>query len=383
MTTSALHQSLFDKGILNTVDCARSHQQRAWVASAIQKISADFKRSADTHLLKFKLNAFKDIDFYLKDESTHLTGSLKHRLARSLFLYALCNGKVFEDTTIVEASSGSTAISEAYFARLLGLPFVAVVPDGTSPEKLESIKHYGGTIAYAASDQIYVKAQEIADQQNGYFMDQFTYAERVTDWRGNNNIAESLFEQMSEEPFSVPSWVVVGAGTGGTSATIGRYIRYKSANIKDTKLCVADPEGSVFYDVYSSVRTSDKSFTTGNEVFKCSPSNIEGVGRPRYEPSFNPYIVDKMVKVSDAASIATAIWLENLLNRKVGGSTGLNVFAALKLASEMQQNNQKGSIVTLICDEGSRYLKSIHNEQWRKEKGIDVSPFLTQLFLLD
>ena len=68
------------------------------------------------------------VDLYLKDESTHPTGSLKHRLARSLFLYALCNGWIRAGTTVVEASSGSTAVSEAYFARMLGLPFVAVMP---------------------------------------------------------------------------------------------------------------------------------------------------------------------------------------------------------------------------------------------------------------
>lgn len=376
-------ESVLARGILRVAESTQDMRQRAWVKNAIQKISADFRRSADTHLLKFKLKAFKDIDFYLKDESTHLTGSLKHRLARSLFLYALCNGKVFENTTIVEASSGSTAISEAYFAKLLGLPFVAVVPNGTSPEKLASIEHYGGQIAFAASDQIYAKAQELADQSNGYYMDQFTYAERVTDWRGNNNIAESLFEQMSEETHPVPTWVVVGAGTGGTSATIGRYIRYKSEKVSDTKLCVADPEGSVFFDVYESTRsTSHKSSEFENRL-PCSPSKIEGVGRPRYEPSFNPYIVDKMLKVSDSASIATAIWLEKMLNRKFGGSTGLNVFASLKLACEMQENNQKGSIVTLICDEGSRYLKSIHDEQWRREKGIDISHFFEGLSSLD
>ena len=81
------------------------------------KIEADFKRSSDTHLFKVDLPASGDISLYLKDESTHPTGSLKHRLARSLFLYALCNGKIGPETTVIEASSGSTAVSEAYFAR--------------------------------------------------------------------------------------------------------------------------------------------------------------------------------------------------------------------------------------------------------------------------
>ncbi len=108
---------------------------RHWIAQAIQTIEADFTRSADTHLIPLRLAGFADIDVYLKDESSHPTGSLKHRLARSLFLYALANGWLHAGRPVVEASSGSTAVSEAYFARLLGLPFIAVMPATTSPEK--------------------------------------------------------------------------------------------------------------------------------------------------------------------------------------------------------------------------------------------------------
>ncbi|MDO8311598.1 MAG: pyridoxal-phosphate dependent enzyme, partial [Sideroxyarcus sp.] len=106
---------------------------RAWEHDAVARIEADFQRSADTHLIALPLPGFAQhgIDLYLKDESTHPTGSLKHRLARSLFLYALCNGWLREGSTVVESSSGSTAVSEAYFARLLGLPFVAVMPRST------------------------------------------------------------------------------------------------------------------------------------------------------------------------------------------------------------------------------------------------------------
>ncbi|HOK11290.1 MAG TPA: pyridoxal-phosphate dependent enzyme, partial [Ottowia sp.] len=104
----------------------------AWITEAVRRIERDYQRSADTHLIPIELPALAGVQIYLKDESTHPTGSLKHRLARSLFLYGLCNGWIREDTTIIESSSGSTAVSEAYFARLLGLPFVAVMPRSTS-----------------------------------------------------------------------------------------------------------------------------------------------------------------------------------------------------------------------------------------------------------
>src|SRR5690349_6026524 len=118
---------------------------RAWVQQAVATVEADANRSADTHLIPVPLPATWNVELYLKDESVHPTGSLKHRLARSLVLYGLCNGWIHEDTTLVEASSGSTAVSEAYFARLLGLPFVAVMPASTSPEKIAQIRFYGGS----------------------------------------------------------------------------------------------------------------------------------------------------------------------------------------------------------------------------------------------
>lgn len=181
---------------------------------------------------------------YLKDESTHPTGSLKHRLARSLFLYGLCNGWIKEGTPIIEASSGSTAISEAWFARLLGLPFIAVMPACTAKRKIEQIQFYGGHCHFVESAcEIYAASERLAHELNGHYMDQFTYAERATDWRGNNNIADSIFRQMRNELHPVPRFIVMSAGTGGTSATIGRYIRCRGY---DTQLMVVDPENSVF-----------------------------------------------------------------------------------------------------------------------------------------
>ena len=166
---------------------------------AVQRLEADSRRSADTHLVKLPLPG--PVDLYLKDESTHPTGSLKHRLARSLFLYALCNGWIGPRTTVVEASSGSTAVSEAYFARLIGVPFVAVMSRATSPAKIALIEREGGR-CHLIDDPaaVYDVAARLARELDGHYLDQFTYAERATDWRGNNNIAESTLAQMALEP---------------------------------------------------------------------------------------------------------------------------------------------------------------------------------------
>ena len=338
-----------------------------WVHQAIQKIEADFQRSSDTHLIKVELPATRNLELYLKDESTHPTGSLKHRLARSLFLYGLCNGWIHEGTPIIEASSGSTAVSEAYFAKLLDLPFIAVIPQSTSQEKIDQISFYGGKCHLVESGDLYSEAARLAKEVGGHYMDQFTYAEQATDWRGNNNIAQSIFTQMQSEPHPIPKWIVVSAGTGGTSATIGRYIRYKYYS---TKLCVADPDYSVFYDYYHNL---DKTLTIDKT------SNIEGIGRPRVEPSFVSTVIDRMIKVPDAASFATIHFLEKMLNRKCGGSTGTNVYAAFQLSSELKSQEDHGSIVSMICDPGERYLDSYYNEAWLQAGGFDLSPYHRQL----
>ncbi len=340
---------------------------RDWVNAAIAKIEADLTRSADTHLIRLDLPALTDITLYLKDESIHPTGSLKHRLARSLFLYGLCNGWIAEGNPVIESSSGSTAVSEAYFARLLGLRFIAVIPKTTSPEKISQIEFYGGECHKVDASQIYAESHRLATELGGHYMDQFTYAERATDWRSNNNIAESLFSQMVAEPHPEPAWVVMSAGTGGTSATIGRYIRYKRLQ---TQLCVADPENSVFYDVF---QDGDRSRTLSVS------SNVEGIGRPRAEPSFQPGVIDRMLKVPDAASFAAIHFLEGLLRRKCGGSTGTNLYASLQIAAEMQQAGQTGSLVTVICDPGDRYLDTYYNLDWLAERGFDTGPYRDQL----
>ncbi len=339
-------------------------RSRRWTDDAIRLIQADARRSADTHLLRYPLPAAwgtgADVALYLKDETTHITGSLKHRLARSLFLYALCNGWIDEGTAVVEASSGSTAVSEAYFAALLGLPFVAVMPAATSSTKVALIEAQGGRCHFVQnSSEVYAEAERVAHETGGHYLDQFTNAERATDWRGNNNIAESIFEQMQEERHPIPEWIVVGAGTGGTSATIGRYIRYRR---HATSLCVVDPENSAFFPAYAEDR---------DDVVMPVSSRIEGIGRPRVEPSFLPGVVDRMVAVPDAASIAAARHVSAVLGRRVGPSTGTNLWGAFGLLAEMVGEGRSGSVVTLLADSGDRYHDTYFSDEWVSAQGLD------------
>lgn len=351
------------------VDVDRSDADlRGWVAERVRRLEADAQRSADTHLIKLELPSDWGIDLYVKDESTHPTGSLKHRLARSLFTYGLVNGWLRPGTPVIEASSGSTAVSEAHFARMLDLPFVAVMPRTTSAAKIALIEAEGGRCHFVDSaEQMDAEARRLAGELGGHFLDQFTYAERATDWRANNNIAQSIFEQLRYEEHPVPAWVVVGAGTGGTSATLGRWLRYHKF---PTALCVADVEGSAFFTGWEA---SDMTVRTH------ASSRIEGIGRPSCELSFSPAVVDRMMRIPDEASVAGARYGSAWLGRRVGASTGTNLVAVAKIIGEMRERGERGSVVTLLCDSGERYAHTYFDDAWVAAQGWHLDGWLDAL----
>ena len=244
-----------------------------WVKHAISEINADYQRSADTHLIRLPLPGFPGIQLYLKDESTHPTGSLKHRLARSLFYTVYVTAGLKKAPRLLNRRPDQLPSPKPTLPACWASPFIAVMPSCTAKRKVEQIEFYGGRCHFVDSAcEIYAASEMLARELNGHYMDQFTFAERATDWRGNNNIADSIFRQMTHEPHPVPSYIVMSAGTGGTSATIGRYIRCQGY---DTQLMVVDPQNSVFLNYWQSRDASLRS-PVG--------SKIEGIGRPRVEP---------------------------------------------------------------------------------------------------
>ena len=172
---------------------------------------------------------------------------------------------------------------------------------------------------------------------------------------------------MECEQHPTPDWVVMSAGTGGTSATIGRYIRYRNL---ETRLCVVDVENSAFYDSYVG---QDRSVTCE------SGSRIEGIGRPRVEPSFLPSVIDHMIRVPYVASLAAMHVLSDRIFRRVGGSTGTNFFGLCQIAAQMIREGREGSLVTLICDGGARYTDTYYDQAWLAANGFDIAPHVTRL----
>jgi cysteine synthase A len=345
-----------------------SHDPRQWCSESVRRLRDEARSSQVTPMLRLSLPAFPRIRLLLKDESVHPTGSLKHRLARSLFLHALCNGRLHRGQRVVDASSGSTAISEAWFARLLGLPFTAVMPRGTALAKQREIAALGGACELVDADvDTAAHARALANGLGACYLDQFGLAASATDWRGNNNIAQSILEQCRGREDADPAWIVCGAGTGGTSTTIGRYLRYAGSA---ARLCIAEPAGAAFAAGW---KQGDRGARA--RVQTCS----EGIGRPRVEPCFSFELADEVLEVPDAASIAGAWMLEAWTGRRFGGSSGTNLVAALRLASRMRASEQAGTIVLLLCDRGERYADTLYSPDWIVARGLEVTPWLDHL----
>jgi cysteine synthase len=134
----------------------------------------------------------------------------------------------------------------------------------------------------------------------------------------------------------------------------------------DTRVCVADPENSCFFD----------GWVSGDPQVSCDQaSRIEGIGRPRMEPSFVPGAIDRMMKVPDAASVAAVRALDRVMGRKAGGSTGTGLWSAFRIVAEMRAAGKPGSVVTLICDPGDRYLDKYYSDAWLAAQGLDIRPY--------
>src|ERR687887_1917762 len=104
-------------------------------------------------------------------------------------------------------------------------------------------------------------------------------------------------------------------------------------------------------------------------------SRIEGIGRPRVEPSFVGEVIDRMIPVPDAASLATIHTVERILGRRVGGSTGTNLWGAFQIVAELKARDCSGSMVTLLCDGGERYAHTYYDQAWLAKHELNLEPY--------
>lgn len=333
-----------------------------WAREAIALLAADRAAETATPLSRFPLPEDWPVALFVKDESARPTGSVKHGLARRLLVAALAGGHVREDTPLVEATSGNMAVAEAYFARRIGLPFTAVVPKRTSDAKRARITAQGGACHLADPPlAIYDRARELAADTGGHYLDHLTAigpAVDAVDAADEDGLAAEILRDLAGRP--APAWIVLGVGTGATSRAVGRHLR--AAGLP-TRVAVVDAENSAYFPGWA---TDCPDYATG------MPSRIEGIGRPRIEPAFDPSVVDLVIPVPDAASVAAMRHLAAATGLRAGPSSGACLWGACHLLHRMRQDGRTGSVVMIAADTGRTYTDTYYDDDWVAARGWDL-----------
>ncbi len=291
----------------------------------------------------------------LKLESMNPGGSVKDRIGVAMIEAAEKDGKIKKGDTIIEPTSGNTGIGLALAARLKGYKCLFVMTDKASQERVRYLKALGADVlivssaAKASSPEYYFNtAMRLASEiPNAIMLNQY-------DNPANPGIHEmTTGPEIWEDTDGMVTHFIAGIGTGGTISGTARYLKSKNPNIK---IIAADPIGS-----------SIKTFKETGRLVEALPYLVEGVGQERIPGNLDLSLVDEIINVSDKESFMTARRLGLEEGIFCGGSSGMNVAAALRVAKLLPEN---AVVVAIICDTGERYLTKHHSDEWLSEKKL-------------
>lgn len=291
----------------------------------------------------------------LKLESMNPGGSVKDRIGVAMIEAAEKDGKIKKGDTIIEPTSGNTGIGLALAARLKGYRCLFVMTDKASQERVRYLKALGADVlivssaAKASSPEYYFNtAMRLASEiPNAIMLNQY-------DNPANPGIHEmTTGPEIWEDTDGMVTHFIAGIGTGGTISGTARYLKSKNPNIK---IIAADPIGS-----------SIKTFKETGRLVEALPYLVEGVGQERIPGNLDLSLVDEIINVSDKESFMTARRLGLEEGIFCGGSSGMNVAAALRVAKLLPEN---AVVVAIICDTGERYLTKHHSDEWLSEKKL-------------
>lgn len=296
-----------------------------------------------------------DSEIFAKLEFLNPMGSIKDRVAKYMIEKAEKEGRIKKGQLIIENSSGNTALGLALVAVQKGYRLRVVVRDSLSKGKMDQLKAMGveiqtvdHTLPPESPDSYNNITPRLAKElPDCYFPDQ--HNNRENNEAHYMTTGPEIWEQMDGRI----DYFVAGAGTGGTISGVSRYLKEKDPNIK---IIAVDPEGSIFYDY----------FHTG-KIVKPHPYLIEGLGDEFLIDCVEFDRIDDMYKVTDKDSFHYARRLVKDEGIMGGGSSGAALWAVLKLARSLEN---PARIVTIFPDSASRYLATIFNDQWMKEKSL-------------
>ena len=293
--------------------------------------------------------------------------SVKDRAAKFMILDAEARGALRPGGTIVEATAGNTGIGLALVGRARGYRVVIVIPETQSREKKDVLRLAGAELVevaalpYANPNHYVHIAQRLARQHDASDPRGAFYANQ---W---DNLANrrAHFEGTGPEIWAQTEGTVAGfvsaIGTGGTLSGTGMYLKGRNPAVQ---IALADPHGARMHAY----------FTRGElELDVADGSVTQGIGQGRVTGNVEGAVVDRSYRVADADAVAVLDQLADEEGLALGGSAGINVVGAIRLARDLGPGHV---IVTILCDHGSRYLSQLWDPAFRRAKGLPVPAFL-------
>ncbi|PZO22750.1 MAG: cysteine synthase A [Leptolyngbya foveolarum] len=312
-----------------------------------------------------RLNSFSEetgCEILGKAEFLNPGGSVKDRAALFIIEQAEKDGRLKPGGTVVEGTAGNTGIGLTHICNAKGYKCVIVIPETQSQEKIDLLRTLGADVRTVPAvpykdDGNYVKVSgRLADElDNAIWANQFeNLANREAHYE---TTAAEIWAQTDGK---VDGWTAA-TGTGGTYAGVSMFLKEKNP---DVRCVVADPMGS---GLYSYVKTGEIK-PEGNSI-------TEGIGNSRVTGNMEGAPIDDAIQVDDHEALRVIYQLLYKEGLFMGGSVGINVGAAVALAKEMGPGH---TIVTILCDGGSRYQSKIFNREWLEGKGLWSNEFLPQ-----
>ena len=303
-----------------------------------------------------------------KAEFMNPGGSVKDRAAKQMILEAEARGELQPGGLVVEATAGNTGIGLALVAAARGYRTIIVIPETQSEEKKDALRLFGAEL-------IQVPARPFSDPDNYQHVGRRLAEElKKTEKHGVifadqwNNLDNSKAHYVSTAP---EIWddtqgridgFICSVGSGGTLAGVSRYLKEKK---KDIVIGVADPRGAAMYHYF---KDGEAKSTDGGSI-------TEGIGLGRVTNIVKEMIVDKAYLIPDEEAIPLVFDLLEHEGLCVGGSSGINVAGAIRLAKELGPGH---TIVTVLADYGTRYQSKLFNPEFLRSKNLPVPDWLTR-----
>jgi len=302
-----------------------------------------------------KLSAETGCEILGKAEFMNPGGSVKDRAALYIIRDAERRGALQPGGTVVEGTAGNTGIGLAHICAARGYRCVIVIPDTQSPDKLAILRTLGAEVrpVPAAPYRDPNNYQKIAGRLAGE-LDNAVWANQFDNVVNRQAHYETTGPEIWRDTAGTIDAFVCATGTGGTLAGVSRYLKEQNP---DVRIVLADPHGS---GLYGYVKTGD----LGAE----GSSITEGIGSTRVTENLAGTPIDDAVRIDDQQCVTMVYRLLREEGLYVGGSSGINVAAAVWLARRMGPGH---TIVTLLCDRGDIYRARLFNREWLREKGLD------------